>query len=109
MQFFGAGVPMRRVVRSRIKSDQHAYAVDFVFLASILTWIPGAASSHSGLTGASKGGTNGRVAASPAIRFASRPHSDAAGRNTSVGQPTNELIIARSGSISCRQSSHDEI
>ena len=30
-----------------------------IFLASILTWIPGAASSHSGLAGASNGGTNG--------------------------------------------------
>ena len=80
-----------------------------VFLASILTWIPGAASSHSGLTGASNGGTNGCVAVSLAIRFASRPHSDSAGRNTSVDQPTNELTMGRSVSISCWQSSHDKI
>src|SRR5580700_8596862 len=29
MQFFGAGMPMRGIVSSRIKSDQHAYAFDF--------------------------------------------------------------------------------
>ena len=80
-----------------------------VFLASILTWIPGAASSHSGLSGVSVGGTNGRVSVSLAIRFASWSHRDSAGRNTSVDQPTNERTMGRSVSISCRQSSQAEI
>ena len=59
-------------------------------VASTLTWIPGAASSHAGFAGPSKGGTNGCVAVSLAIRSASRPHKDSAGRNTSVEPPTNE-------------------
>src|SRR5579862_6197392 len=52
------------------------------FVASIVTWIPGAAPSHSGLADASKGGTYDRVSASRAIGLASRPQRDSAGLNT---------------------------
>src|SRR6185312_14796585 len=42
------------------------------FFASILTCMPGAASSHFGLSEVSNGGTNGCVPASAAMRLASR-------------------------------------
>jgi len=54
------------------------------------------------------GGTNGCVAASVKTHVATWPQSDSAGRNTSVDQPTSDLTIGRSVSISCRQPSHDQ-
>jgi len=46
------------------------------------------------------GGTNGCVAASVKTHVATWPQSDSAGRNTSVDQPTSDLTIGRSVSIS---------
>jgi hypothetical protein len=57
MQFFDARMRVSWIIGSGIKPDQHAHAI--VFRVPSETWIPGAASSHSGLAGASNGGTNG--------------------------------------------------
>src|SRR5438105_7788525 len=67
-----------------------------VSVASILTEMPGATCSHSGLAGACGGVNSGGWPVSFAIRRASRPHKDSDGRNTSVGHETKERMIGRS-------------